>query len=133
MATFFLDRGLGAHIIPEGLRALGWEVITMDERYGAERSQEIADTDWIRDASGRGECILTKDAAIARRPAEAQVVYACAARVFTIKNAQITGPQMLALIVQHADAIARQADRAEGPYVMGIGHARIERLRLAFP
>ena len=133
MATFFLDRGLGAHIVPEGLRALGWDVITMDERYGVERSQEIADADWIRDASERGECILTKDAAIARRPAEAQVVYACAARVFTIKNARITGPQMLGLIVDHADEIQRLADRAEGPYVMGVRVGGMERLRLAFP
>lgn len=38
---FFLDRGLGAHIVPVALRAHGWILTTMDERYGADRSQRI--------------------------------------------------------------------------------------------
>ncbi len=36
---FFLDRGLGAVVVPGALRAAGWTVETMDERYGADQSQ----------------------------------------------------------------------------------------------
>lgn len=41
---FFLDRGVGSRVVPDGLRAAGWIVTTMDERYGREASQGIADT-----------------------------------------------------------------------------------------
>ena len=30
---FFLDRGLGSVVVPRALRAAGWSVETMDERY----------------------------------------------------------------------------------------------------
>ncbi|GEL95033.1 hypothetical protein CCO02nite_16910 [Cellulomonas composti] len=105
----------------------------MDERYGVDRSQEISDTDWIRDAAVRGECILTKDSAIARRPAEALTVYTCSARVFTIRNARLTGPQMLDLLVASSASIQRFAARVDGPYVAAIRPSRIERLRLNYP
>lgn len=130
---FFLDRGLGSRIIPDGLRVAGWTLTTMDERYGFERSQDIADTEWIRDAATAGDCILTKDSAIARRPAEAQAVYSCAARVFTIKRATLTGPQMLSLLLDRSDAILRFAQRVDGPFVVGIGPNRLERLHLNYP
>lgn len=41
---FFLDRGLGSLVVPRALRAAGWVLETMDERYGAEQSMEIQDT-----------------------------------------------------------------------------------------
>ena len=72
---FFTDRGLGSQIVPDGLRAAGWLVVTMDERYGPQASQGVSDVDWIYDASVRGECLLTKDAAISSRPAEAMAIY----------------------------------------------------------
>jgi hypothetical protein len=47
---FFLDRGLGARIVPQALRRAGWTLETMDERYGKAVSQEIRDTQWIEEA-----------------------------------------------------------------------------------
>jgi len=38
---FFLDRGLGAFVVPAALRAADWRLETMDERYGADQSQSI--------------------------------------------------------------------------------------------
>ncbi|HTU71908.1 MAG TPA: hypothetical protein VMG38_00175 [Trebonia sp.] len=40
---FFLDRGLGAIVVPGALRAAGWMLETMDERYGPDQSQSIQD------------------------------------------------------------------------------------------
>lgn len=68
VARYFLDRGLGSRIIPEGLRSAGWFVTTMDERYGVEVSQSIDDVTWIRDACRKGEVIITKDREIASAP-----------------------------------------------------------------
>ena len=48
---FFLDRGLGSVVVPRALRAAGWTLETMDERYGADQSQNIQDTQWIEEVS----------------------------------------------------------------------------------
>jgi hypothetical protein len=79
---FFLDRGLGAYVVPGALRAAGWMLETMDERYGADQSQNVQDTQWIEEATLAGDVLLCKDLAIAQNPLEAQVVYMTSARVF---------------------------------------------------
>lgn len=128
--SFFLDRGLGSRLVPTGLRARGWQVTTMDERYGVLASQDVADVDWIREASARGDCLLTKDVAIARNPTEAEVVFNCDARVFTITNAHLTGPEMLTRLLQHEAAVFRWARRTPPPFVLGLGPTTAARLRL---
>jgi hypothetical protein len=65
---FFLDRGLGAFVVPRALRAAGWTLETMDERYGADQSQHIQDTQWIEEATLVGDVLLCKDLAIAQNP-----------------------------------------------------------------
>lgn len=81
---FFSDRSLGDHEVPEALRAAGWQVVSMRERYGSVTAQALADIDWIRDATGEGEVLLTGDKAIAKRPVEARAVTASAARLFAL-------------------------------------------------
>ncbi|MEE6286133.1 hypothetical protein V2J52_00515 [Georgenia sp. MJ173] len=130
---FFLDRGLGSHLVPSGLRDRGWHVTTMDERYGPTASQSVADTDWIRDASERGECLLTKDAAIAKNSTEADIIYNCDARVFTITDARITGPEILARFVRYEADIFRWAARVQPPFVLGLGAVESRRLKLNRP
>lgn len=132
-SRFFLDRGLGSRVVPTGLRERGWSVTTMDERYGRAASQAVPDIDWIREASERGECILTKDAAIARNPTEAEVIYNCDARVFTITDARITGTDILSRLVLHEETIFRWALRTRPPFVLGLGPQASRRLQLHRP
>lgn len=94
---FFLDRGLGSQIVPTALRARGWSLTTMDERYGADRSQAVGDEEWISDAADRGEILLCKDRAVARNVAEARAIYMHDARVFALARADLTGPAMAAV------------------------------------
>ena len=68
---FFLDRGLGSLVVPGALRAAGWVLETMDERYGVQHSQHISDTQWIEEATSNGDVLLSKDLRIARNPLEA--------------------------------------------------------------
>jgi len=130
---FFLDRGLGSVLIATGLRERGWLVTTMDERYGTDVSQSVADIDWIREASERGECLLTKDAAIARNAVEAEIVYNCDARVFALTNAKLTGPVMLSRFLLHEGAVFRWAARTRPPFVLGLDETRVRRLKLNLP
>jgi hypothetical protein len=48
---FFLDRSLGRKAVPEVLRADGWDVITLAEHYGMPADEQVADTDWIKEAA----------------------------------------------------------------------------------
>src|SRR6266849_239867 len=91
---FFLDRGLGARIVPRALRLAGWMLETMDERYGQAASQKIPDIQWIEEATSAGDVLLCKDLAIARNILEAQVVYMTSARAFALSKADLTGPDM---------------------------------------
>lgn len=130
---FFVDRGVGSRIVPDGLRAAGWIVTTMDERYGAARSQSVADEEWIRDAASAGEVIITKDRAVARRPSEAEVIYYTDARVLVSADTQLTGTDLLDRLIAVEPAVERLAASTKGPWVFGVYDGRIGRLRLNYP
>jgi hypothetical protein len=83
---FFADRSLGSQIVPHALRAAGWLVETMDERYGIEQSQLIRDVRWIEEATLAGDVLLAKDLRIANNVLEATAVYQTSARVFAVKT-----------------------------------------------
>lgn len=129
---FFVDRGLGAHVVPDGLRARGWTLTTMNERYGSDAGQELADTQWIEDATRAGEVCLSKDERIARVAIEAQTVYMNDARVFVLSSSSVTGPTMLDWLMTNEAAIHRLADKT-GPYVFAVGAQRLRRVELRYP
>ena len=131
---FFLDRGLGSLVVPRALRAAGWALETMDERYGADRSQEIQDTEWIEEATLAGDVLLCKDLAIARNPLEAQVIYMTGARVFALSKANLTGPVMAQWYLGNEAKIVTTALKAKGPYVMAVNMTNNpRRVKLAYP
>jgi PIN like domain len=131
---FFLDRGLGAFVVPRALRAAGWTLETMDERYGADQSQSIQDAQWIEEATLAGDVLLCKDLAIAQNPLEAQAVYMSGARGFALSNAQVTGNVMSQWYLGNEAKIVKTALRAKGPYVMAVNPSYgLRRARLAYP
>ena len=131
---FFLDRGLGAYVVPRALQAAGWLLETMDERYGAARSQNIQDTQWIEEATLAGDVLLCKDLAISQDPLEAQVNYMTGARVFGLSSASIPGPIMAQWYLDSEARIVKAASRAAGPYVMAVNPAHgLRRVKLAYP
>ena len=130
---FFLDRGLGSRIVPGGLRAAGWIVTTMDERYGVERSQLISDVEWIFDATELGECLLTKDIAIATREAEARIVVMNDARLFALANARLSGPESLDRFLGNERAIFRWAAHVRPPFAAAVYEDGVRRRALHLP
>jgi hypothetical protein len=127
---FFTDRSLGDHGVPEALRAAGWQIVSMRERYGSVTAQALADIDWIRDATEAGEVLLTGDKMIAKRPLEARAVIAAGARVFALGSSQLTGPQKSDRFLEHERVIFRRALRESGPYVLSVTGHELERLKL---
>jgi len=126
---FFIDRGVGSRIVPDGLRAAGWAVVTMDERYGVQHSQAVDDPDWIADASRRGEVLITKDRNVAKRPFEAEAIADAQARVLVIASANITGGESLDHLLANEARIELAADQPR-PWVLGVYAKRLGPIRL---
>lgn len=127
---FFLDRSLGSHVVPDALRAAGWVLQTMDERYGAAMSPSIKDVRWIEEAAVQGDVILCKDLRIASNPLEAAVVDRTSARVFGLARRDVDGPTMAAYFLGHEQHIFRMANRATGPYVVSVSRDGLRRMSL---
>ncbi len=127
---FFLDRGLGSHVVPAALRDAGWELETMDERYGVHGSQDIKDVQWIEEATEHGDVLLCKDLKIASNPLEAAVIYRVSARAFGLARRDIVGPSMVSCLLDNEQRIFRMARRAVGPYVVSVSGNGLRRVRL---
>ncbi|WP_353647952.1 hypothetical protein ABLG96_13850 [Nakamurella sp. A5-74] len=131
---FFIDRSMGAHDIPDGLRRAGWDLVTMRERYGEHAGQRLADPPWIADATRQGELIITKDHRVAKREAEARTIYMHDARVFAFPHGNFTGLQMLNSLIDAQVAIFRWGHRVPGPFVATIRPGgKVDRVRLVYP
>src|SRR5690349_12382734 len=127
---FFTDRSLGDHEVPSALRAAGWQIVSMRERYGSRTAQGLADVDWIRDAAEQGEFLLTGDKAVAKRPLEARAVVSAGACIFALGKNQLTGTEKAHRFLQHEELIFRRALTRPGPYVVSISARGLETLKL---
>lgn len=129
LPRFFLDRSLGDHLVPSGLRDASWIVVTMRERYGPATAQSLSDIDWITDAAREDEVMLTADKMIAKRPREAQTVIASGARVIALHDGRKTAAEQLALLIKETNAVTRAAQR-RGPFVYSLSTRGLSRLQL---
>jgi hypothetical protein len=102
----------------------------MRDRYGSVTAQQLADIDWIHDATGLGEVLLTGDKAIAKRPLEARAVVSARARVFALGRNQLSGEEKADRLLRHELAIVRRARNQLPPFVVSINERGLETLRL---
>ena len=130
---FFTDRNLGAKILPGILRAAGWNIVTMNEFYGAGPGEDVDDVDWIAEATARGFLLLGSDSAMASVPREAQTIHMCAARVFAIarKNAQLRAADQASMYL-HSELQIRQLALRDGPFSFAVSRSGLREQKLLF-
>jgi hypothetical protein len=128
--TFFIDRDLGRHVFPNGLRRAGLVVITLAEHYGIPRDQEVADHEWMLQAARHGWPVLGCDAKHRRRrrPAERAALIEAGVQNF-ILNGNVSARENVERVLHNLAAILA-ACATPGPFVYRIHPARIERLPL---
>lgn len=124
---FFLDRSLGRKAVPEALRTDGWDVITLAEHYGVPADEQVADTDWIKEAAKRGWPILMKDKRIRHRRAEIAAVAEHKARCFVITRGDLPSADMVRRFIINKAAIL-VATAQPGPFIYSVQADRISRL-----
>lgn len=125
--TIFVDRSLGASIVPDALRAAGLTVVTMREHYGEVAGARTADIEWIADVGNRGWVAFHKDDNIRRKAEEIAAVDAHSLRMFVITNANLTGAAMAQRYVDNLARISRAA-RKPGPFIYGVYDDELKRL-----
>ncbi len=81
----YLDRALGRNTVAVALRAAGLTVEIHDDHF----AQDARDVDWLPIVAAKGWVVLTKDAAVARRPLEREAIEVAGARVFAFSNANV--------------------------------------------
>jgi PIN like domain len=129
---FFLDRGLNGKSIAAALRDGGFAAVTMDEMYGREDAEKLADDVWIRDATEAGLVLLHKDKRVRYKPIEKDALLTSAARSFALANGNLLGSEMVRWYLNNLDDIVRTIGRrAAGPYFYHVHEAKIVSMRLA--
>lgn len=121
--VFFLDRGLGRYYVADALRARGYEVLPMADVYPGQADQRIADDEWIHRADREGWVALTKDYAIVRDHID--TLQQTTLRVFSLNNANLTGPEMAARFDTHLNRIVQRASKP-GPYIYAVASKGLE-------
>ncbi len=124
---FFLDRSLGRIAVPSRLRAAGWDLVTLAEHYGTPADEQIADVQWIHDASTHVWPILMKDKRIRYRRAEIDAVVQHEAQCFVITRGDLTSAEM-ADRFQASKRPIYEAVNGPGPYIYAVHSDRLELL-----
>ncbi len=90
-------------------------------------AQRLPDEVWLRDVGRNDSVVLTKEAAIRRRPAERDALTEAKVRVFCLTTAQLRGAEQTERFVVNRDRMLRQA-RTPGPYIYGVYELGLRRL-----
>lgn len=110
--TFFVDRCLGKHDVPNGIRSellANENVECLDDHY----AQNAEDAVWISEIGAKGWIVITKDAALRRNPLEIRAMLAAKTAFFIFGNASATGAQMAAGLKTALPRIRKAARRFE--------------------
>jgi hypothetical protein len=106
--TFFIDRSLGAHDVPDALRAAGVRVEIHDDHF----APDTPDTTWLVEVGARGWIVLTKDSRIRRHPLELQALLGANVAAFMVTATDLTGADMGRLLAAAIPSSPRSSEAA---------------------
>jgi len=90
--TFFVDRSLGAKVVPSSLRSVGEKVEVHDDHF----SQTAEDVVWIAKCGKKGWIALTRDTKIRAREIERKAVKSSGVYMFILVSKGLSGKDMKA-------------------------------------
>lgn len=123
---FFIDRSLGARVVPDALREAGWIVHTMHDVYGS-RGERIEDVEWLERCGSEGWVALSKDKRIRYRAFERDALTAHEVRHFVLTSGNLTGAHQAARFTDNATRIMK-ACTEPAPFIYVVHSTRVERL-----
>ena len=117
--TFFIDRSLGKHVVPEALKAAGARITIHDDHFSPDTSDDV----WLREVSDRGWAVLTKDKAIRYRKNERTAVDVAGGRLFVLTAGNITGKEIASGFVEALPRMIRLAVKEPAPFIATVSRA----------
>jgi hypothetical protein len=122
--VFFLDRGLGRHVVADAIRAWGYEALPMADVYTGGQDLRLPDAEWMRRADRECWVAISKDKKIPRDHAD--TLSATTLRLFLIPNANMPGTEIVRRLMTNWDAILRRT-ATSGPYAYAVLPNRLEK------
>jgi hypothetical protein len=107
--TLFTDRSLAKNVVPKGIRALGFDVVTIWDLYG-EAADTLDDDVWLRDSTERGWPSLTWDYLREWR----DVIVEVQAKVFRFERRMRTPAEKLATFEVNRYRLIQRCQKAGG-------------------
>lgn len=130
--TFFLDRNLGAVVVPRELRALGLSIEVHADHFPASETDDRA---WILEVARKGWVILSKDASMASRSGrnrlELEALLSTDAAAFIFSRAEMTALDCVELFCEKAKYVSRLLGSQPRPFIAFINRGGVVRLEPA--
>ncbi|MFH1434172.1 MAG: hypothetical protein ABIJ56_00510 [Pseudomonadota bacterium] len=115
--TIFVDRSLGAHIVANALRAAGMRVITHDNLF----DQDASDEEWLLEVGRKNWIAISKDYARAQSTLQRLTVARTGACLFVLRTtASLKGPELAKVFVNVAPKMQRLAASIPAPFIAKI-------------
>lgn len=114
--TFYIDRNLGSHSVPEAMRNAGHSVQIHDDHL----APDAPDEDWIALCGRKKWIAITQDKNIRYRASEIDAIRRNRAVVIVVRAKLLTGDQLGELLANYAKKLARFAAANEPPFVAGV-------------
>jgi hypothetical protein len=121
---------MGAKVVPEALRAAGFDVVTMQDYYGSAKAECLADEDWIPDVTQAGMTVLTKDSRMRFNRLVVNAILDSGARCFALARQDLTGRQMAQRLIDNKEEVLRVARARLGPYFFHVHQDRVDEMPL---
>lgn len=121
--VFWVDRCLGARVVPDALSAAGVAIRTYADLYPDD--DEVPDAKWIPEVTGRGWIILTKDENISRNPAEVSVLRRARAIYVCLAAKGMTGAAQAECLLKHWRTIEGIVTSRKPPVIVKITRSEV--------
>lgn len=115
----FVDRDLGKRL-PRALKAVGVEATAHIDRYPTADAESIEDREWIREAVGRGELLITRDGTIRRREVEIGAIVRAEGACVVLETGNGTPLVYLRALMIAWPEIERLVNDERPPWVFGL-------------
>ncbi len=121
---YWVDRSLGAHIVPRALREAGIAIATYADLYPNDPAVE--DAIWIPVVTERGYVILTKDKQIRHSPVEIEAIRLAGARYVCLSAKNMRGDEQAECLLDHWKTIDALVANKPAPLLVTVTRVNVQ-------
>lgn len=124
--TFFLDRCLGCHDVPDALRAAGIHAEIHRDHFESRCRDDV----WLPEVGKRGWAVVTKDERFRSRQFEIAALMRSGSPTFVLSSGNTTGSENARAILIAMPQMLKLIDKQPAPFIAKISAAGILRVVL---